>query len=309
MSDDVLFKFSIAKQYAQHADFAGTPRQAVADGYSAVDAVFSALLLHRGLTPPRNHKQKLDLVRHHFPNVLDAERIVNGNSAIFCRGTDWTSIESFYNEWLFSRYDTLTMSAGQAVARVHEAHGVISGAIRFMARERGIKSFFDLETTIAELAFGYEFSEISTAVGEVHERLFWEAEQYGELCGAKLGTKLAATTNFCSLDLISGDDLTRSILKDDMEVATEAAHLYDRFIKLVELIDKKRLDQMSGGKAFKYCSREDHDQTPDFMLAMKARYHGSTMKETAERWAKSFARLTTGRDGYSGRANAPHIAP
>ena len=40
MSDDVLFKLSIAKQYAQHADFAGTPRQAVADGYSAVDAVF-----------------------------------------------------------------------------------------------------------------------------------------------------------------------------------------------------------------------------------------------------------------------------
>lgn len=308
MGDDVLFKLSIAKQYVQHADFAGTPRQAIADGYSAIDAVFSALLIHLGIKPPRNHKQKLDLVRKNFPNVIDPERICYGNSTTFYPGTHWTSVESFYGEWLASRYDNLTMSAGQATARVHEAHAVISGAIRFLARERGVDSFFDLETTVAQLAFGYEFSEISTAVGEAHEHLFQEAEVYGEMHGAKLGTKLAATTNFCSLDLMSGDDITRSILKDDIEVATEAAKLYHQFIQLVDMIDNKRLAQISGGKSFYNCTKDEQNNSPDFMLAMKARYHGSTMKETAERWAKAFARLTEGRDGYGGRSSASKIA-
>src|SRR6185437_8472065 len=44
MKEDVLLQLALAKQYAHHARFAGTPRQAVADGYSAIDAMLSALL-------------------------------------------------------------------------------------------------------------------------------------------------------------------------------------------------------------------------------------------------------------------------
>ena len=299
MSDDVLFKLSIAKQYAQHADFAGTPRQAIADGYSAIDAIFSALLIHRGVTPPRNHKQKLDLARQHFPTILDAERVVNGNSTIAYPGTDWSSVESFYSEWLVSRYESLSMNAGHASARIHETIAVISCAVRYLARERGI-DHWDFERSISELAFGYQFSEISSAVGEVHERLFDEAERYGEMHGAKLGTKLAATTNYCSLDLMSGDELTRSILKNDTEVAMEAAKLYGRFINLIEMIDEKRLSCISGGKAFEECTSDEHNLAPNFMLSMRARYHGATMKETGERWSKALAQLFAGRDGYGG---------
>jgi hypothetical protein len=46
MNEDVLLRLAIAKQYAHHANFAGTPREAIADGYSAVDAMLSALLVH-----------------------------------------------------------------------------------------------------------------------------------------------------------------------------------------------------------------------------------------------------------------------
>jgi hypothetical protein len=54
MKEEVLLPLALAKQYAHHARFAGTPRQAVADGYSAVDAMLSALLIHSGQEHSRN---------------------------------------------------------------------------------------------------------------------------------------------------------------------------------------------------------------------------------------------------------------
>jgi hypothetical protein len=40
---------ALARQSADNANFAGTPRQAVADGYAAIDNVLSALLLSSSL--------------------------------------------------------------------------------------------------------------------------------------------------------------------------------------------------------------------------------------------------------------------
>jgi hypothetical protein len=51
MSKDVVLKLALALQYAYHANFAGTPRQAVADGYSAVDAALSAILAREKSIP------------------------------------------------------------------------------------------------------------------------------------------------------------------------------------------------------------------------------------------------------------------
>jgi len=39
MNEDVLLRLAISKQYAHYSNFAGTPREAVANGYSAVDAM------------------------------------------------------------------------------------------------------------------------------------------------------------------------------------------------------------------------------------------------------------------------------
>lgn len=59
VSRDVVLKLAFAS-------FAGTPRQAVADGYSAVDAAMSAILSQDGVEPPRNHNRaamRLDVGR------------------------------------------------------------------------------------------------------------------------------------------------------------------------------------------------------------------------------------------------------
>jgi len=51
MDGDVVLTLSLARLYGHHANFAGTPRQAIADGYSAVDAVLS----NRRLCDDRTH--------------------------------------------------------------------------------------------------------------------------------------------------------------------------------------------------------------------------------------------------------------
>ena len=97
MDDEVLLKLSIAEQSLHHANFAGTVRQAVADGYSAIDAALSALLLHDGNDPPRNHKSKFDLARQKYPGAF----------------ADWDNLEAFYHEWLASRYDSGHVKRGR----------------------------------------------------------------------------------------------------------------------------------------------------------------------------------------------------
>jgi hypothetical protein len=289
MNDEVLLKLSLARQYVHHANFAGTPRQAIADAYSAVDSVLSALLLHEGIDPPFNHKTKFDLARKKYPNAFESEHIKRKNGSSFSPGADWRSLEVFYKDWLASRYESFTMKTMPASNRVGEAASVISAAVRFLAKKEGTDPH-ELETRISQLAFGYDFSEVSMAVGKAHDHLFYEAEIAGEMYGSKLGVKLAATTNYCALDIIAGDELTQSILKEDKEIAIEAAMIYRKFIELVDRIDSKRLEHISGGKRGKEWTRGDNE-APDFMLAMKARYHGGTVDDMGNRWGKALGTI------------------
>ncbi len=158
-NDEVLLKLSLAKQYIHHANFAGAPRHAIADAYSAVDLVLSALLLNDGIKPPFNHKRKLDLVRKEYPNVFASEHVKGRNYSRFLRGVDWDSLEQFYKEGLDSRYDTFSMRPMLASNRVHEAHSAFSAAVRFLAKKEGLDPQ-ELETRICILAFSYEFSEV-----------------------------------------------------------------------------------------------------------------------------------------------------
>jgi hypothetical protein len=204
MNEEVRLRLALAKQYAHHANFSGTPRQAVADGYSAVDAVLSALLLYGGIEPPRNHSQKFDQARKKYPDAFNAELITREGSSIFLQGADWNSLETYYEEWLTSRYEAFDIRPMAASDRVREALRVVDAAIRFLAKEENIDAD-ELEKEISKLAFGYGYSEVSVAVSDAHDYLFQEAEAAGEERGAKLGVKLATATNYCDLDIVAGD--------------------------------------------------------------------------------------------------------
>lgn len=285
MNEDVLLRLALAKQYAHHARFAGTPRQAVADGYSAVDAMLSAFLVYIGQEPPRNHKTKFETARKAFPNAFAAESVQRGNGWYFAPGADWTSLETYYNEWLASRYEKFDMDPGVAASRVREANAVVNSGIRFLANAEKIE-VDELDEATCVRAFGYKYSETSIAVGDVHDILFDEAERFGEEHGSRLGTKLAATTNYCDLDLVAGDELTQRIILEDKEVAVDAARVYHLFVQLIDKIQDKRLERISEGRPLEKCSPEEIIDTTDFMVSLKARYHGGTIPFVNVPWSK-----------------------
>jgi hypothetical protein len=287
MNEDILLQLALAKQYAHHARFAGTPRQAVADGYSAVDAMLSALLLHGGQEPPRNHKQKFDNAQKAFPNAFAAESVQNGNSWTFSPGADWKSLEAYYKEWLSSRYEKFEMDPGVASARVREANATVNSGIRFLAKVEKMEAEA-LDEAASVRAFGYKYSETSNAVGDVHDILFDEAERYGEEHGgSRLGTKLAATTNFCDLDLTAGDALTQKIILEDLEIAEDAARVYHLFVQLVDKIQDKRLERICEGRPLENCTPDQIIDTTDFMVGLKARYHGGTIPIVGVPWSQA----------------------
>jgi hypothetical protein len=289
IDEEILTSAVIAKQYVHHAGFAGTARQIVADGYSAVDSMLGALLISRKVDPPRNHKLKLDRTRNLFPDAF-APRVRHGvNSTTYFAGVEWDSIESFYREWLEARYGDFAMSHNDAIQRFHDAGAAVARGIDVLASEAGMTTEA-FNQIVLERAFGYEFSAADFAVGEVHERRFAEAERLGEINGSKLGTKFAETSNYCQLAIVSDDAMTQQILKEDTKIGAECAELYEKAIRLVELIDMKRSAELAPSPASDRTELFVHEHAPDFFLSIKFRFHGSKTSESARRFGRVFAR-------------------
>ena len=281
MNQETIAKLAIAEQFSHNAQYAGVPRQAAADGYSSIDALFSAILADEGVTPPRNHKQKLDAVRARVPQIFDTWREQRGASFTYMGGIPWDEIEAFYREWLASRYEQFAMTAGKARERVAMMLSANTFVIRWLAVKHGEK-WFDVLDEVSRAAYGYAQSETSMALSDAHDQLFSEAERLGERVGQKLGIKMASTTNFCGADIVAGDDLTRQIIEEDHEIASHASSVYVNFCRLMDRIRSQRAERIRAdnpdldhGEAF--------DLATDFMLSMKAKYHGERLSDTGAR--------------------------
>jgi len=296
IDEEVLAAAVIAKQHVHHAGFAGTARQIVAEGYSAVDAILSGLLLSRKIEPPRNHKSKLDRARTLFPNAFSSRVEHRGNSAVYSAGVEWDRIESFYREWLAARYSDFGMGHNDAVQRFHDAGAAVARGIETLALEAG-ETAEHFDRLVLEKAFGFEFSAADLAVGQIHEKRFAEAERRDEMHGSKLGTKLSETSNFCQLAIVSDDPMTKQILKEDPTIADECADLYEKAIRLVELIDKKRSAELAASPESDGSESFVHEHAPDFFLSIKFRFHGSKTSESAGRFGRLFAEALKGTPG------------
>lgn len=295
MAPEVLEKLAIAELFAHHAQYAGVPRQAVADGYSAIDALFSAVLVDRGAKPPKNHWEKLDAVRRQIPDLFATRSEQCGNGFSHMAGIPWDEIEAFYREWLRSRYEQFKMTAGQARHRVLMAMGAKHFVVRHLSDVHGLR-WYDLTSEISRAAYGYDDTAMSEALSIAHDRLFSEAEDYGESIGRKLSVKMASTTNFCGTDIIAGDEITRRIIEQDEEIAAHAMSVYTGFCRLMDGIRIKRLDVIRATNP-SISAEEAADGATAFMLSMKAKYHGERLSETGAALARmldvSFNRLTT----------------
>lgn len=287
MEQKVIEKLAIAEQFSHNAQYAGVARQAVADGYSSIDALFSAVLIDQGLTPPRNHKEKLDAVRKSAPDIFATRHEKLGNGYSFCGGIEWDEIEEFYREWLQSRYETFDMPASSARGRVATALSANDFVIRWLADKHG-EDWFELTAAVARATYGYYDSAISEALGSAHDYLFSEAEAYGERVGRKLGIKMASATNFCGADIIAGDEVTRRLIAQDQDIANHAADVYVSFCRLMEKIRSQRAQlilsenpDMNHGDVFNLAT--------EFMLSMKAKYHGEQLSHTGEMLARTIS--------------------
>lgn len=293
MEREIIEKLAIAEQFSHNAQYAGVARQAVADGYSSLDALFSAILIDAGENPPKNHRRKLEAVRDHAPNVFATREERSENSFSYWGGIPWGDIEAFYSEWLESRYEAFEMSASTAKARVTSAVSANQFVIRWLAEKHG-KDWFDLWAVVRRATYGYHESAIEEGLGRAHDYLFSEAEAIGERIGRRLGFKMASTTNFCGADIIAGDDVTRGLIEQDQEIADHAVEVYISFCRLMDKVRTRRAEiirsenpDMDHGTAF--------DQATDFMLSMKTKYHGETLSDTgktiANVLAQSFGRF------------------
>lgn len=289
IDERILVNVVLAKQYVHHAGFSGTVRQVVADGYSAVDAMLSALLLSKAIVPSRNHRTKLQRARKAFPTAFESRITRHGSGSTFAQGVEWDRIESFYQEWLDARYDNFEISHAAAVQRFMDAGAAVGRGIDVLASEAGLSSE-EFDRIVLEKAFGYEFSAADEAVGRIDEIRFDQAERAGELYGSRLGTKFAETSNYCQFALVSDDPMTQRILKNDQEIAIRCAKLYEDAIAIVELIDQKRSVELVTEQPDSEDESFIHENAPDFFLAIKFRFHGSKTSESAKRWSSLFAR-------------------
>lgn len=288
MKTETIEQLAIAEQFTHHARYAGVARQAVADGYSAIDAMFSAILIERDEQPPRNHKAKLDRVRTLCPIIFD-ERVKHyeHGGTSYSGAIAWDSVENFYREWLVSRYEAFEMTPGEARNRVAISLSAQQFVIQFLAEQDGSDAD-DLAEIISNSAYGYHYSETNKAVSMAHDHIFSEAEKFGEIRGSKLGTKMASATNFSDFDFIASDQITREIIEEDTEIASHAAKVYLGFVKLVEEIRFKRLTKLMDGDETP--TKDQLNAAPDFMLSMKAKYHGQQLDEVGKELAASMMR-------------------
>lgn len=288
MQEKVLEDLAIATQFVAHANYAGTARQAIADGYSAVDAAFSALLLDRGVDPPKNHNSKLVRVRSLFANLLDGYTEPLKNGARIVEGVAWDDVVAFYRQWLQARYEKFEATPLMARRRVAEAQRVLDFAIREVASAHDA-GLADVKAQVDARAFGSSDCPLYEALSMAHDHLFDQAERLGEETGSKLGTKMAAATNFSSVDLVAGDELTRDIIKTDPDIARECARLHVQLCTMMESLRQKRQEALEKDHAA--APPESINRSTSFMFALRFRYHGEELSETGERLAQSLARL------------------
>lgn len=284
MKHEIIEKLAIAEQFSHNAQYAGVARQAVADGYSSLDALFSALLIDAGETPPRNHKKKLDTVRARFPDIFATRQEKSGNGWSYWGGIEWDDIEAFYREWLQSRYETFDITASKARERVATSISANSFVNRWLADKHG-EDWYEVLQTVHRATYGYYDSKISEELARAHDYLFSEAEAYGERIGRKLATKMASTTNFCGADIIAGDEVTRRLIAEDQGLADHAAGVYVEFCRLMEKIRCQRAELIKAENP-EMDDAEVFDQATEFMLSMKAKYHGERLADTGDTIAR-----------------------
>ena len=245
------------------AQSAGSSRSAVTDGYLAIDNYFSAILLDGGISPSWNHKKKLDLIFLHFWNLIGKAEITQSD------------LEKYYKCWQKVRYSSVIPTPKETLNFIRLSYRVISVIIKEIAC-RYDKSVEDLEEELYVEILGSRWSSFEEECNYIHEMWQHEAEIQGEMgIGSKLGNKALNLSNFCEINALADDNITKEIISKDSEFGSKVANFYQSFLKLVVYVQNARLEKGI-----------DPYEITNFMLSLRLRYHGHSIKEIADDWGK-----------------------
>lgn len=257
MNPDAFESLVLSQTYLQAAWASGSGRDAVALGYSAVDAAFSALIAELNRPVEKNHSKKINIVQGVYARVYRDS------------GTTEQGVRDFYDKWQAVRYGTVVVTPKEGIHYLRLAGRIVDAIVGKIAQLTG-QPAADIEEQVLEQVLGAKSSKIDEAVSEYHDHILWGAEVAAESSegGSKMATKLLHSSNFCRVLVSAADPITQDIVVNSELVARTVTDFYGEFVRLVDTIQMAR---MSKGL--------DMDNALNFSLFVRLGYYGMSATE------------------------------
>lgn len=256
MNPSVFEHLLLCQSYSRAAWASGSGRDAVANGYTAVDIAFSALVEDHGLPTQRNHKAKLDTVGRIFPGLFTAAH------------TSAVDVETFYRLWLDVRYKVTTVTPQEGLNYLRLADRVIDAIVIELAARSG-----DLVDEVVEqlqvAVLGSTDPKFEQVVSDVHDMIQTDLEIQAEMYdGPKLSMKLTNPARFCQILASASDPTTQRIIAESDNIAHQLGHFYKSFVSLINTIQMAR-----------YSDGVGENETTNFAFSVRLGYYGLSIKE------------------------------
>lgn len=255
-----VFEYLVLCQgYSRAAWASGSGRDAVANGYTAVDIAFSALVEDHGLPTQRNHKAKLETVGDIFPALFTTAQ------------TSAADVETFYQLWLDVRYTTTSVTPLKGVNYLRLSDRIIDAIIDELATRAG-EAVTDVLEQLQVAVLGGTDPKVEQVVSDVHDMIQTDLEIQAERYdGPKLGMKLTNPARFCQILASASDPTTQRIIAESDDIAHQLGHVYKSFVDLVNTIQMERYSEGTGD-----------NETTNFAFSVRLGYYGLSVEEIYE---------------------------
>ncbi len=276
---EILNSLTAACRNCRNAIYSGTRAHALTEGYSSIDACFSALVYASGANASeqqfRNHKVKLLWVKEKYPNLFQSKDGLTLTTHVINHVT-WEEIEAYYRLWLQARYSRIELSVYQSSDKIKQAEFIYQTVCCSIADAHDI-SYHALRERIEFSAFGGVDDTVNRAVSNAiadYEKAF--TDRIVERGGSKIVAALNPVLH-TNLAFTTDDPATQEILQTDPVIAKYALDSHSAFLNVIKRIQHLRVNEptMSG-------TNLEPNLFMDFVLSLNIKFHGGSVDEISE---------------------------
>jgi len=251
--------------------------------YLVIDNLLSAIIIAKeGKLTTRNHRKKIEKFFEYLGRRAQVRKI------------EKTDFDEFYGLWQRSRYhlyfprSSTVNKMGMFTAHLFDF--TVTEIARFFRSDETI-----LARKIDELQEIYESEKIHEEVSHIHEYRQMEAEELGEMYGARLGMKLANPWNFIDVSLLSDKKtIVNNIDQSEKveEVLVDFLKSWDKLISEVQMLNLKHIAEKNEAdehEALKEAieAAANHPETLKFRLVLNLSFDSIGPKEVALSFLKT----------------------